>query len=106
MTDTEITALAREYAEEATKADASDPNLSATDLNGIKHDVAEYAEEVIRFLLRRYVLVEKSKVEEEYHEANICRTHVERYGAQWGALTAKMALMERLFPEITKEVEG
>ena len=46
MTPEEITKLAEEYAEDATKADAGDPDLSASDLNGIKRDLAEYTEEV------------------------------------------------------------
>ncbi len=33
LTDQQITDIAREYAEDATKAAASDPNLSATDLD-------------------------------------------------------------------------
>lgn len=108
MTDDQITALARVYAEEATKADASDPNLSATDLNGIKHDVAEYAEEVIRFLLRRYCLVEKSKVEEEYYEAKFACGNVDPCSDTdtWIMYHTEKSLLERLFPEIAKEVEG
>lgn len=49
MTDTEITVLAREYAEET----VSHTRLSTT--------IAEDTEDVIRFLLRRYCLVEKRK---------------------------------------------
>lgn len=62
ITNDEIAKLAREYAEEATKADADDPNLSASDLNGIKRDVAEYAEQVISWLLRTHCIVSKEKV--------------------------------------------
>ena len=104
----QITALAREYAEEATKADASDPNLSATDLNGIKHDVAEYAEEVISFLLRRFCLVEKARVEEKLKAVNNQIKSGEELGLN--RLTAvghtNKALLSVLFPEIAKEVEG
>lgn len=108
MTPEEITALAREYAEEATKADASDPNLSATDLNGIKHDVAEYAEEVIRFLLRRFCLVEKEAVRKEYQDAT---AHVKEAIKSKNPLSescgkGKRLAIQSLFPEITKEVEG
>lgn len=49
MTKEEISALPYEYAEEATKTDASDPNLSDSDLQSIKHDIAEYAEEILRY---------------------------------------------------------
>lgn len=102
MTDTEITALAREYAEECTNPSG----FSKATYEEMVEERVENASYVLRWLCDRYCLVEKSKVEEEYHEANICRTHVERYGAQWGALTAKMAILERLFPDLGKEVEG
>ncbi|WP_305156223.1 hypothetical protein [uncultured Muribaculum sp.] len=64
MKPEEITKLAEEYAEDATKVMAGDPDLPASDLNGIKRDVAEYAEEVIRWLLRTHDIVKKSKMEE------------------------------------------
>lgn len=69
MTPEEITKLAEEYAEDATTADASDPNLSASDLNGIKRDLAEYTEEVIRFILRTHCIVSKEKVINRYNMA-------------------------------------
>lgn len=58
MTQEEITAIAREYAEE--RSSIMQGSL------GTKIQ----AELVIRFLLRRYCLVEKSKVEEEYKNNN------------------------------------
>ena len=91
MKESEITALAREYAEEIYRGSA---------------EFIDEVEQVIDWLSQRFCLVEKSKIQEEYHEANICRTHFERYGAQWGALTAKMAILERFFPDLGKEVEG
>lgn len=91
MKESEITALAREYAEEIYSGSA---------------EFIDEVEQVICWLSQRFYLVEKSKIQEEYHEANICRTHFERYGAQWGALTAKMAILERFFPDLGKEVEG
>lgn len=57
----EISALVYEYAEEATKTNANDPNLSDSDLQDIKHDVAEHAEEIFCFLLRHYYLVKKTR---------------------------------------------
>lgn len=103
MSEDKITALAREYAEEIY------PHEEGEDLgqmNFLRNNAIRHISSTLKMLLRRYVLVEKSEVEEEYHEAKICRTHVERYGAQWGALTAKMAFMERLFPDLGKEVES
>lgn len=107
MKESEITAIAREYAEEITKKFRNRfGDLSDWTYYEFRDEAKGKAEEVLTWLLRRYCLVEKSKVQEEYHEANICRTHFERYGAQWGALTAKMAILERFFPDLGKEVEG
>lgn len=106
MDQNQLTALAREYAEEATKADACDPNLSATDLNGIKHDVAEYAEEVISFLLRRFCLVEKRKIREAYKDAQKDQHNSEEDFALTLAGRNRSAVLIDLFPEIAKEVEG
>lgn len=69
MNESEITALAREYAEESTKADANDPNLSESDLIEIRYDIEEYVTGILRFLLRRFCLVEKSRIQEEYQKA-------------------------------------
>lgn len=108
MSNEEITALAREYAEEIFKNDESNPDLSICLLNDIKFEAAADFEEKLRFLLRRYCLVEKSKLIEEYKSAvstvgkpNFCDTirisEIE---------VAKKILLESLFPEITKEVEN
>lgn len=107
MTDIQIHTLAREFAEEATKADAGDPNLSASDLYGIKRDVAEYAEEVIRFLLRRYALVEKSKVIIKYKNMKRLEEDATAFGFKKHRNNAKVvkSFIESLFPEIGKEAE-
>lgn len=65
MTPEEIRKMAVEYAKDATKADAGDPDLSASDLNGIKRDLAEYVEEVIRWLLRTHCIVGKEFVKRQ-----------------------------------------
>lgn len=88
MTDQEITALAREFSKEH-------------DDSTIAYHAAK---DVIRFLLRRYYLVEKESVRKEYQQAieqgehAHVRCHVES--------RAKLRLLESLFPEIAKEVEG
>lgn len=95
MTQEEITALAREYAEE--KASIMQGSL------GTKIQ----AELVIRFLLRRYCLVEKGKVAEEYKRA----IETNRNGKETGVHSlctmgsARKVLLESLFPEIAKEVQ-
>lgn len=61
MNETAITALAREYAEEIVQDTDSYPELPISLLDEMRKEVAEDFEEKIRFLLRRYALVEKEK---------------------------------------------
>ena len=92
MDDDLITALAREYAEERASI------MQASLTTKIR------AELVIRFLLRRFCLVEKSKVEEEYKKA--CES-VNKHSATTGCLffVGQKQTIESLFPEIAKEVK-
>lgn len=99
MKSEEITALAREYAEEIY------PNLSDKIISLRTHEIKN-AERLIRFLLRRYCLVEKDKVREEY-EGNY-RQYLAAGNARplrqqyfFGRCFAVMSL----FPDIAKEVE-
>lgn len=97
MTDTEITALAREYAEEKTDAISfkayADPEFKKKlRIRGCAND----AKEVIDWLTRRFFLVEKSRLQ----ELEIARRATE-HGAVW--LNQWEAVY--LFPEIAKEVE-
>lgn len=89
ITDEQITALAREYAEET---------VSMRHTTGI---VADEAEGVIRWLLHRYALVEKSKVQETWEEITdvyLAHRHITYDGARY-------LFNEVLFPEIAKEVQ-
>lgn len=88
----QITALAREYAEEI----VDHKRLSTT--------VADDTEDVIRFLLRRFYLVEKNRVEKEYKKT--CES-VNKHSATTGCLffVGQKQTLESLFPEIAKEVE-
>ena len=92
MKDLEITALAREYAEE--RASIMQGSL------GTKIQ----AELVIRFLLRRFCLVEKNKVETKYKESLAALESNDNEDVKWG--TYRLSLLDHLFPEIAKEVEG
>lgn len=87
MNDNQITALAREYAEET----VSHTRLSTT--------IANDTEDVIRFLLRRYCLVEKEKLKairfRKVYSAEDMRSKF-----------TEECLIDALFPEIAKEVEG
>lgn len=96
ITEDQITALAREYAEQTDGSPADTAYIKAI------------AENTLRFLCRRFCLVEKSKVEKAYRE-------VQKQMAEGSALglhvlfihgKVKKDLLESLFPEIGKEVEG
>lgn len=90
MTPEEITALAREFSKEH-------------DDSTIAYHAAK---DVIRFLLRRFCLVEKSKVEEEYHEAKFACGNVDPCLETFATSLAQKSVLERLFPEIAKEMEN
>lgn len=61
---------------------------------------------VLEFLLHRYCLVEKSKLEEEYHEAKFTCGNVDPCSDTFVSSLAQKSVLERLFPEIGKEAEG
>lgn len=92
LTDTEITALAREYAEE--RASIMQGSL------GTKIQ----AELVIRFLLRRYCLVEKGKLEAKHKEVLAALESNDNEDVKWG--TYRLSLLDHLFPDLGKEVES
>ena len=94
MNKEEITALAREYGE-------------FTDMSPVdKKNISAICECFLKFVLRRYCLVEKDKVRGEYLLARA------DYRTSNGMPTVQeyhigeMSMIERLFPEIGKEVEG
>lgn len=102
----QITTLAREYAEECSKgfAPADMPNClknEATDL------LVCNAEDMLNWLLRRFCIVEKKQLIEEYKSAkhDSKMAHRERLYTVLSVASARKALLESLFPEIAKEVE-
>lgn len=104
----QITALAREYAE---LTDGSPADIAY---------ITAIAENTIRFLLRRFYLVEKEAVRKEYESVKDTPDdcNYEEHGATWdetpylsrfydeGYDCGQKNLLESLFPEIGKEVEG
>lgn len=98
MNNDQITALAREYAEEIRPYKDKTAPLSILDIRE--------AERLIRFLLRRYYLVEKSKAREAYKDAQKDQHNSERDFALTLAGRNRSAVLIDLFPEIAKEVEG
>lgn len=101
MNDEQITALAREYAEEILN-DESYLVLPTNLLNNLHQKTAEYAEHLIRFLLRRYCIVEKDTVRETLYKL----TDKFLEDNDHKAFGAASAAIESLFPEIAKEVDG
>lgn len=97
MTDDQIAALAREYAEEIY------PNLSDKIIS-LRTQEIKNAERLIRFLLRRYCLVEKSKIIEEYKAAQKDQHSNDSIRFIVGRNVS--AALVNIFPEIAKEVEG
>lgn len=96
----QITALAREYAEEKV-----DPRgFSKRTYEVLVDENAEYVEDVIRFLLRRYCLVEKEQLK------RVMLLHIEKSdenvgGKAWFFHKGSANTLRYLFPEIAKEVE-
>lgn len=96
----QIAALAREYAEEMY------PNLSDKIISLKTQEIKE-AEGVIRFLLHRFCLVEKSKVAIKYKNAKRLEEDATAFGFEKHRSNAKAIknLIESLFPEIEKEAD-
>lgn len=61
---------------------------------------AEDMESKLKWLLRRYCLVEKSKVEEEYHEAKFTCGNVDPCSETFATSLAQKSVLERLFPDL------
>lgn len=98
ITDDQITALAREYAEEKY------PYLSDKIIS-LRTQEIKNAEQLIRFLLRRYCLVEKEQLK------RVMSLHIEKSdetvkgGKAWFFHKGSANTLRYLFPEIAKEVE-
>lgn len=102
MNQDQITALAREYAEEIYPHEEGEDlgQMSFLRNNAIKH-----ISSTLKMLLRHYALVEKSKINEQYtkYMQQFCDTRdiaAKEYAGGW------ISALESLFPEIAKEVEG
>ena len=106
MTDDQITALAREYAEEVYRNVHKEMEVLPSCLsNEAINMFAEDMESKLKWLLRRYCLVEKSKVKEVYKNTKSYKSELESFSRQSDCCSVKLRLLESLFPEIAKEVE-
>lgn len=102
----EITALAREYAEEMNPLSFYECGNIAERNADLRID-KENAKLLLDWLLRRFYLVEKSKVKEEY---NLALLNLEKAGSarplNQSYFDGRREALESLFPEIGKEVES
>ena len=95
MNDDQISALAREYAEEIFKNDESNPDLSIGLLNDIMFEAAADFEEKLRFLLRRFCLVEKSRLK---------KLDIAYRAKAYDIVVLNKRDVDYIFPEIAKEI--
>lgn len=95
MTQEGMTALAREYAEWVTEAEGDD--------NAYIPAETAIASVLLQWLSRRYCLVEKEVVRTAYQQAMERGKHA-HVKCQVES-RAQLRLLERIFPEIAKEVE-
>lgn len=104
MSDPEITALAREYAEEENPIESYSDTMfeRALDLSISRGEALR----VLTWLTRRYCVVEKSKVEEEYHEVKFTCGNVDPCSDTFVSSLAQKSLLDRLFPELAKASIG
>lgn len=103
MTNEQIQALAREYAEEVYRNAHKEMEVLPNCLsNEAINMFAEDMEHKLKWLLRRYALVEKSTIKEAWSMITgvyLDHDHITYDGARY-------LFNEMLFPEIAKEVEG
>lgn len=97
MKPEEITALAREYAEEECN------KSTMIDTSNLYEDKLLEFYDVYGFLLRRYCLVEKGKLEAKYKEVLAALESNDNEDVKWG--TYRLSLLDHLFPDLGKEVE-
>ena len=106
MNEQEIAALAREYAEWVTNVPKAEelPNCLLNEANKL---IADEAERMLQWLLRRYALVEKENIKKYFQSRNYILTHQDKYEVYIVRESeVEMKLLRCLFPEIAKEVEG
>lgn len=119
MTPEEITALAREYAEEKAQSDREQGFPESFIKDMLEYNEKEF-KSVLEFLLRRFCLVEKEAVRKEYESVKDTpeECNYEELGATWdewpylsrfydeGYKLGKKYTVESLFPDLGKEVES
>lgn len=102
MTDEQINAIAREYAVEITKDMAKNLDESSPMLKDTVHVNTNYVKLFLKWFSNRYAIVEKSKLTEEYYEAEFTCGNVDPCSETFKTNLAQKSLLERLFPELFK----
>lgn len=116
MTDHEITALARELANDLYNDDKAYNSILWWGEEP-KERKAEELKYALRFLLRRYYLADKTKVDKGYKTATDGKGRYKdrpyldnqsKYDGdiRYAIYTSTAGTLQRLFPEIAKEVES
>lgn len=102
ITDDQITALAREYAEWVTNVPKAKelPNCLLNEANTL---IADDAERMLTWLSYRFYLVEKGAVKEQYKDAQKDQHNPKGDFALSLAGRNRSAVLIELFPEIAKE---
>lgn len=103
MNQEEINALAREYAEWVTIPKSGDfPNCLLNEANRL---IADDMERILQWLLRRFCLVERSRIKEEYQKALTQIQDGKELGIHVLVFhgTSKSELLESIFPELKKK---
>ena len=97
----QITALAREYAEECI-----DPcGFSDDTFKELVDEKAEMAAYILHWLCKRYCLVEKNRVTELYKSELLNKRVDAYYGVKNDVDAARLDLLKSLFPEIAKGLD-
>lgn len=104
MTNDQLTALAREYAEETRNGILGlFPRPLPDSMEVLIKNDQEYYGRFLRWLTRRYCLVEKSKVK-AIHKGILVQLDPKNFGYS-PYNQGRMDLLKSLFPEIAKEVK-
>lgn len=117
MNNNQITALAREYAEEKGRVMEQKQSLPSCLVKEVMEMDATELTRFLQWLSRRYCLVEKSKVEQMYKEAVDGKCELEKMQPQntyaKNSILMKIGMnagcaytLKSLFPAIAKEVES
>lgn len=107
MTDKQIAAIAREYAEEVYRNAHKEMEVLSNCLsNEAINMFAENMERKLKWLLRRFALVEKENIKKYFQSRNYILSHQDKYEVYVVRESeVEMKLLRCLFPEIAKEVQ-